>query len=496
MVNIEDYRNALLSFRDREQWRETDVNLRILRPKKLRLKGKVITLGDLVEEFTEENSNEEDYSHRSNFNRMLHECEIERFNYSNPDNIRGFLFSARGVEGWKDWEVSTSEFRPMQFQYKGMAKKGRMLALNIFMDEWNDENGTFYSQEDFTGNPELNSELSKAYSLNYLISIFNKSGVQIRDRHIGSEDIDKDVLREILLSHADEDEWRNLLLDRDEFHSLRFNLRPYVTFTGHSLLKRLRESKEEDLDIDDLFDLANLESGRTNPMLSRESRITRYNEKYGFLDDSDRVREIMLKLYSEKDWNKSKEFQEVRKRNFEYQGEKRSVHTLLNWYSTHKHNREQEQETGSNPYLFMAEIQDDPELSKGVLKSSKELLEELLEIGGIPHDNTFRVNITDYNLRNSQVLNMFLTNVSYEGEPTNVRRLLNMRSPSAAVRFATYSDPSSNFQISGHGLMIYYSTQDMRNQDLDMNKKEIFNKGRSNLSIFEEMVQNSGLDVL
>ena len=91
---------------------------------------------------------------------------------------------------------------------------------------------------------------------------------------------------------------------------------------------------------------------------------------------------------------------------------------------------------------------------------------------------------------------MFLTNVSYEGEPTNVRRLLNMRSPSAAVRFATYSDPSSNFQISGHGLMIYYSTQDMRNQDLDMNKKEIFNKGRSNLSIFEEMVQNSGLDVL
>ena len=158
------FREALLGHRAEEEWKDYRPQHMNFYHSPFSFEGVEVTGRDLISEYSSRFPADRDYSDRAHLNRMLEECEIPQFSFSDPETLRGFLLSVKTPTEWAKYEPSFHSFDSMTFQFAGINLKGQMLSHNIFVELENKKNGTHYAFIDYHRIPDLTKDLWKDHS--------------------------------------------------------------------------------------------------------------------------------------------------------------------------------------------------------------------------------------------------------------------------------------------------------------------------------------------
>ena len=478
------FRQALLEHRTEDEWREYRLDHLQFYRKRVPFEGREVNYGDLIKEYAQRFPADKDYSTRGHLNRMLADCEVPQFSFTDPEVIRGFLLSAKSQAEWNKYQPSYHTFDKMDFQYHGIPLKGQMLLHHVFVGLDNQENGTYYAVLDYQERPELKTRLNQDRSARFVTGLFERGGIKVKSKLIQEEDLTLERLREILLARRTEDEWRLWRGKREDFWSTWFELEGYKNFTGASLRRRFEEVQGKKYSVKELFTKAEIEVG--DPEFVRKSLEDRFERFYGVFDNPTAMRNLFLGIKSEEEWAKPQQYSPLRKQKVSIDGDRSvSIHTLLHLFSIYRYNSEQET---IDAYIGFNEVQS--EEHKGLIQSNKKALGELLDFAGLEY--RFIPDISEVDLHDPTVLRRMLFHATLEGRDLSPTEL-----KSAGIqqfRKARFKDPTTGVDIAGQSLMIYYSALHYVKEHPEVGLDDAANKlhqGKSNLAVMAEILEKA-----
>ncbi|MBI4983490.1 hypothetical protein HZC32_02500 [Candidatus Woesearchaeota archaeon] len=486
-MTLEDrvaFREALLEHRPEKEWKQYRPQHQSVYHGTFALEGREVSGTELIREYAQKFPADREYSDRGTLNRMLSECKVPQFSFTDPDVMRGFLLSARSPVQWNKYQPSYHTFWTLDFKHMGIDIKGQMLLYNIFVELENQRNGTFYAFVDYTPerNPEMYKKVQATRSGSFITKAFEIAGLTVKSKSILQEDLTSERLREILLTKRTEEEWENWQGGHADFKSTWFDLEGYRNFAGASLRRRYQELRGKDRSVKEMFSEAGIKVGG-NPELLRKTLEDRFEHFYSVFDDPTGVRNLFLGIMSEEKWAKPQQYSPLRKQKVAVNGDRSvSIHTLLHLFSIYKHNAEQET---IDTYIGFNEAQS--EQHKGLIQSNKKALGELLDFAGLEY--RFIPDISEVNLHDPTVLRRMLFHATLEGRDFSHTELKN--AGIQQFRKARFRDPTTGVDIAGQSLMIYFSAlyyvKEHPGVGLD-EAAQTLHKGKSNLAVMNEIL--------
>lgn len=485
------FREALLEQRTEEEWKLYRPHYTVLYGGKFILEGKEVTGRELIAEYANRFPADREYSDKGEWNRMLTECAVSQFSFTDPEVMRGFLFSARSPAQWKRYQPSGYTFESLDFQYMGINIKGKMLLYNLFVELENQKNGTFYAYIDYA--PERNAEMNKKLRATengaFIKRAFDIAGLTIKWKSIFDENLTSEKLRDILLTKRKEEEWRRWEGNSSDFEHTWFDSDGYRNFTGGALRRRYGELRQRKYSAKDIFSEAGIEVGSDLAIL-RQRVEDRFEKLYGMLDDPQAVREFFLQLKSEEEWGKPQRFTELRPKRISVNGDRNiTIHALLHLFSLYKHNLQQD---FVENYIGMEAAENSGKHHPGLFQSNQTALEELLNFAGI--ETRFVPDVTDVDLHDPDLLRRMLFHGTYNNRSLSV---IDLNSTAAyKLRKAKFTDPKTGLELTGHSLMLYYSAFFYLKEHPEVGLNEAtngLNKGKSNQAVMDEILQKAGL---
>ena len=478
------FREALLEHKPTEEWKQYRPQHQTVYHSTFALEGREVSGTELIREYTQRFPADREYSDRGTLNRMLSECEVPQFSFTDPEVMRGFLLSARSPVQWSKYQPSYHTFWTLDFKYTGIDIKGQMLLYNIFVELENQKNGTFYAFIDYTleRNPEMYKKLQATRSGAFIARAFEIAGLAVKSKSILQEDLTPERLREILLTKRTEEEWENWQGGHADFKSTWFDLEGYRHFVGASLRRRYQELRGKDRSVKDLFSEAGIKVGG-NPELLRKTLEDRFERFYGVFDNPAELRSLFLGIMPEEEWAKPQQYSPLRKQKLAISDERSvSIHTLLHLFSIYKYNAEQET---IDTYIDFNKAQS--EEHKGLIQSNKKALGELLDFAGL--ECKFIPDITEVDLHDPTVLRRMLFHATLKGETLPHNELKN--AGIQQFRKARFRDPATGVDIAGQSLMIYFSALYYVKEHPEVGLDEAANalhKGKSNSAVMDEIL--------
>jgi hypothetical protein len=486
-MTLEDrlsFREALLEHRTDEEWKHYRPQHQSFYHGRFCLEGRKVTGSDLISEYVARFPADREYSDKGNLNRMLADCKVPQFSFTDPEVLRGFLLSARTPSQWAKYEPSGHSFVALNFQYRGISVKEQMFLHNCFIELDNQENGTHYAFIDYTTNPKLKRRLDRDCSGKFIAKLFEIAGLKVKHHSIENEKITTDRLREILLSGMSEEEWSRWEGKAEDFYRMRFDLDEYRVFTGSALRRAYENDRVKRFSAKQIFDEAGLAVASDPSMLKKrlEDRFDRY---YGVLEDPDEVRNLLLQVRSEDEWRTPQVFSQLRKEKIAIDKRRNiTVHSLLHLYSIHKYNSQQDDVRSR--IFFNEALKSDL-----MIQSNKEALGELLDFAGLEYK--FVPNVWDVDLHDSSFLRRFLYNGTLDDERLSAKQLTSM--PSWKLRKAIFTDLSTGLELKGHSLMLYYSALHYVKEHPEVGLETATNElklGKSNQAVWNEILDKAG----
>src|SRR3989344_4793825 len=483
------FQEALLEHRLEKEWKQYRPQHQSVYHSIFALEGREVSGTELIREYAQRFPADREYSDRGTLNRMLSECEVPQFSFTDPEVMRGFLLSARSPVQWSKYQPSYHTFWTLDFKYTGIDIKGQMLLYNIFVELENQKNGTFYAFIDYTleRNPEMYKKLQATRSGAFIARAFEIAGLAVKSKSILQEDLTPERLREILLTKRTEEEWENWQGGHADFKSTWFDLEGYRNFVGASLRRRYQDIRGKDHSVKDMFSEAGIKVGG-NPELLRKTLEDRFERFYGVFDDPVAVRDLFLQMNTEEGWAKPQQSSPLRKQKVAINGDRSAtIHTLCHLFSIYQYNAQQE---SIDSYINFNESQS--EKHKGLIQSNKKALGELLDFAGLEYK--FIPDITEVDLHDPTVLRRMLFHATLEGETLPHDELKNAEIQQ--FRKARFRDPATGVDIAGQSLMIYYSALHYVKEHPEVGLDEAANalhKGKSNLAVMAEILEMAKL---
>lgn len=484
------FREALLEHRTEEEWKQYRPHHFTLYNELVHFEGKETTYEEVIKQYAQRFPADRNYSVKAHLNRMLADCEVPHFSFTNPEVIRGFLLSAKSPAEWARYQPSRITFQSMSFQYQGISILGQMLLYNIFVELDNQENGTFYAFLDYQQRPDLTKRLGKSMVTKSITKIFDLAGIKIKSKLIAEENITSERLREILLTKRTEEEWKRWEGNSSDFNQTWFDLVGYRNFNGASLLRHYEEAKGRRISAKDLFTEAKVEVG-SDPTLLHKRIENRFERLYGILDDPVAVRDLFLQLKSEEEWKQPQQFTNLRRERVAISVDRSiTIHTLLHLFSAYKYNAQQD---SVESYICFEAMKQNHPKHNGLFKSNKTELSELLDFAGLEHKFIPTLGDDDIDLHDPALLKRMLFHAKYENRVLSVDELNSM--PFNKLRKATFTDPSTGLELKGQSLMIFYSALYYVKEHPEMGLEEAnkLNKGKSNQAVMNEILEKAGL---
>ncbi len=477
------FKVALLEHRTEDEWRQHRPDHLTFYRERVPFEGRERTYEEIIKTYAEKFPADRNYSVRAHLNRMLADCEVPQFSFTDPEVIRGFLLSAKSPSEWSKYQPNARTFEPINFHYHGISLMGQMLLHNVFVGLENEANGTYYAVIDYQDRPELN--LSKDRSPRFIVSLFDRVGIKVKSKHIKEAELTPERLREILLARRSEKDWNLWQGKSSDFESTWFDLEGFRNFTGTALIKRYEELRHRKYSAKDIFSEADI-SVASDPDLLRKRVEDRFERLYGALEDPSSVRQLFLQIQNEEEWRKPQRFTNLRGKRVAINGDRSiTVHTLLHLYGMHKYNSAQED---VNNYIgFDGESQ---EKFSGVIASNKKELGELLDFAGL--EVKFVPNLGEVDLHDPSLLRRMLFHANYEGRDLSPTEISEM--PAANFRKVRMHDPSTGIDITGQSLMIFYSALHYVNAHPGVGLNEAangLNQGKSNQAVKDEILEKA-----
>ena len=489
-MTLEDrlpFQKALFEYKPKEEWKQYRPQHQSVYHGTFALEGREVSGTELIREYAQRFLADREYSDRGTLNRMLSECEVPQFSFTDPEVMRGFLLSARSPVQWSKYQPSYHTFWTLDFKYTGIDIKGQMLLYNIFVELENQKNGTFYAFIDYTleRNPEMYKKLQATRSGAFIARAFEIAGLAVKSKSILQEDLTPERLREILLTKRTEEEWENWQGGHADFKSTWFDLEGYRNFAGASLRRRYQETRGEDRSVKDLFSEAGIKVGG-NPELLRKTLEDRFERFYGVFDDPIAVRDLFLQMNTEEGWAKPQQYSPLRKQKVAINGDRSvTIHTLCHLFSIFKYNAQQE---SIDSYIDFNAAQDDPRF-KGVIQSNRTALGEMLDFAGLEYKFIPTLGDGDIDLYDPAMLRKLLFHGNYEGRDLSASEIKSLKAEN--FRKVRFSDPITGFAIKGQSLMIYYSALSYVKEHPEVGLDEAankLNKGKSNQAVMDEIL--------
>ncbi|MFH0884700.1 MAG: hypothetical protein V1861_03240 [Candidatus Micrarchaeota archaeon] len=493
------FRHVLLGKKPEKEWPKTRIRHMEFYHAKFELEGRELNGMELVSEYSQRFPYEKPQTHRAELNRMLSECGIGQFSFLSPDVLRGFLLSSMALEEWKEYRPCLKDFQKREFGLADIRLRGRMLMLNVGVELLNQRNGTYYAFLDYVEDPKLHLTLRAIYGFRLMMDVFSRAEIAVFcPNRLCDATLSPEFLRNVLLSLKSEDDWKLWGRCADDFYGLKFEPPTYDAFSGKTLLAKYQATKRGSLK--EMFAEAALDVG-TDPSLKVEKSKDHYERVYPYdLLDPLQMRALLLQVCSEKEWNKPKDFADLRKKRVkitgkEQRGEELAVHTLMQIYCVQKYNSEQTKMTGKPSHLNLNDFQSNPVLIK-FLRSNVENLKEMLDLAGIDYGKAFIPSITELDLRDPSVLRRLLLNGTSAALPMHARNAggsWNIQD----FRNTRFKDPKTGLEISGHGLLLYYSVLDYVAQHPVVSPSTAVYElrlGRSNTEVMRQILRASGIE--
>lgn len=480
------FRNALLEHKTEQEWRHYRPHHQSFYHGRFNLGGQELTGSDLIGEYVARFPADREYSDKANLNRMLADCEVPQFSFTDPQVVRGFLLSARSPAQWSKYQPSYHTFGQLDFRYVGIDLKGQMLLNNIFVERENQREGTFYAFIDYQYSRDY-KRLQATRNGAFIKGLFDIAELTVKGKSILDEDITPERLREILLTKWSEEEWKRWEGKSSDFEQTWFDLDGYRNFTGGALRRYYEGLHGGRYSAKDIFSEAGIEVG-SDPAMLRKRLEDRFERLCGLLDDPQAVRDLFLQVQSGREWNRPQQFTHLRKERISIDGGRSiTLHTLLHRFGIYKHNARQERVEDYVGYDAQTTAEE-----AGLFRSNKTELEELLDFAGI--QPRFIPEASDVDLHDPALLRRMLSHGIYEGRNLTVSDLNS--TPSWRLRKATFTDPNTGLKLSGQSLMLYYSALYYIRKHPGVGLEEATNKlhkGKSNQAVMDEIVQKAGL---
>lgn len=486
------FRNALLSQRTEEEWKsyrpctKRDFNSGFY-DSQFVFEGEQITGIDLIKKYSQAFSSDREYSPRAQLNRMLTECNVPQFSFSNPEVLKSFLLSARSQQDWKNNGLpSIIEFGERDFQYSGFRMKGKMLAYNVFVELENQHNKTHYSYGDYLQDPNLKKALWKARTKDFYLKLFELAGLKVAIP-INPEEISSEKLREILLNKMSEEEWQRCTTYRD-FDSMKFNLEGHSTFKGKWLRENYNSSVSRIYSVKDIFEEAGISF---NPKLAgaRKTKENYQQRMSRIFENSQLLRHGLLGIMSQEEWSKPKEFLEVRLRKIDLDDRTMTLHTLMHNYRIYKHNKTK---SDIDQQIGWTQLEENYDAVQG--PSSRKVLDEILNLAGI--HNSWFATFEDVNLRDPKFIRRILLNAEYNGKPISIEQIRQIGSNWRSVHV---KDPEIGLDKTLHSLVQYFIGYDYwKNHPEDSLTQVTVNmkKGKSSRKALNELLNFADFEYL
>jgi hypothetical protein len=396
--------------------------------------------------------------------------------------LKGFLLSAKSPIKWEREGInSEDEFANTEFQYGGIKLKGKMLAYNVFVKLENRSNNTFYSYGDYLQNPNMKKALWKTNSRDFYSKLFEIAGLELKKgKPLSKDDITPENLRHVLLSVMNAEEWGLWGGSISDFQRMQFELDGYEPLTGFSLLNAYAKSREN-TSIKDMFEEAQIEY---NPKKQRKNYSkNQFQERTSHLfGNPNNIRKSLLELMTQEEWNKPKEFQDVRLRRIKLDGREISLHTLMYIYSMHKYNTQQEEIDEKICFSDQEKVS---------APSSREVLDEILNIAGIK--NRWIPALEDVDLRDPNFIRRVLLNAEYDGKPISSNEIKNMGTEWRKVRV---KEPEIGFDKALRSLVQYFTAYDDWQEHPEHSLNYVVQKmkrGKANKTALLEVLNFAGL---
>ena len=494
-MTLEDrvaFREALLEHRPEEEWKQYRPQHQSVYNGTFALEGREVSGMELIREYAKRFPADREYSDRGTLNRMLSECEVPQFSFTDPDVMRGFLLSARSPVQWSKYQPSYHTFWTLDFKHMGIGIQGQMLLYNVLVEIENQRNGTFYAFIDYTPerNPEMYKKLQATRSGAFIIRALEIAGLTVKSKSILQEDLNPERLREILLTKRTEEEWESWQGGYAGFKSTWFDLDGYRNFAGASLRRRYQELRGKDRSVKDIFSEAGIKVGGNQELL-RKTLEDRFERFYGVFDDPVAVRDLFLQMNTEEGWAKPQQYSPLRKQKVAIDSDRSvTIHTLCHLFSIFKYNTQQE---SIDSYIGFNAAQDDPRFN-GVIQSNRAALGEMLDFAGLEYKFIPTLVDGDIDLHDPAMLRKLLFHGNYEGKDLSVSEIKSLSA--ANFRKVKFSDPTTGFTIAGQSLMIYHSALSYVKEHPEVGLDEAankLNKGKSNQSVMDEILQRAEL---
>ncbi len=487
-MTLEDrlpFKEALLEHRTEQEWEHYRPQHQSFYHGSFSLEGRGVTGSDLISEYVARFPADRDYSDKGNLNRMLADCEVPQFSFTNPEVMKGFLLSARSPAQWSKYQPSYHTFWNLDFRHTGINLKGQMLLYNVFVELENQQEGTFYAFIDYQKDRELFKKIQTTRNGAFIKGLFDIAGLTVKGKSILDEDLTPERLREILLTRRNEEEWQRWEGKGSEFEQTWFDLEGYRNFTGGALRRHYEKLHESRFSAKDIFSEADVSVG-SDPAMLRRKINDRFETLYGILEDPQAVRELFLQVQSEEEWNKPQRFTYLRGKRVKIDGDRTiNIHSLLHLFSAYKYNAQQDSVESYVGY----DAQGDPQ-HKGLFRSNKTELGELLDFAGI--EAKFIPDVSEVDLHNPTVLRRMLFNGTYDGRTLTVDDL--KTTPSWKLRKTLFTDPSTGLELKGHSLMLFYSALHYVKEHPEVGLEEATNtlkKGKSNQAVWNEILERA-----
>jgi hypothetical protein len=488
-MTLEDrlpFREALLEHRTESEWEHYRPHHLSFYHSTFDLEGREVKGGDLISEYVARFPADREYSDKGNLNRMLADCDVPQFSFTNQEVIRGFLLSLRSPAEWSKYQPSYHTFQKLDFRHAGIDLKGQMLLYNVFVEQENQREGTFYAFVDYQRDRELYKKIQTTRNGAFIKTLFDIAGLTVKGKSITDEDLTPERLREILLTKRKEDEWKRWEGNSSDFEHTWFDLEGYRNFTGGALRRHYEGLRGSKYSAKDIFSEADIEVG-SDPTMLRKRMEDRFERLYGVLEDPQAVRDLFFQVQSEEEWNQPQKFTELRGKKVRVNGNRTmTLHGLLHLFSAYKHNAQQDSVDSYVGY----DAQSDPQY-KGLFKSNKTELGELLEFAGI--DARFIPDVSDVDLHDPALLRRMLFHGKTGDGDLTVGDLTS--TPSWKLRKAVFTDPSTGLELKGHSLMLYYTALHYVKEHPEVGLEKAtneLNKGKSNQAVWNEILQCAG----
>ncbi len=493
-MTLEDkvsFRNTLLGYKTEEEWK----SYRPCANKgkgfyrfELIFEGERITGKKLIKKYSQIFPSDKNYSHRAELNRMLSECNVPQFSFSDTDILKGFLLSAKTELYWKNEGLpSNVKFKQMDFQYYGFKIKGKMLANNVFVELENKNNGTYYAFADYQQDPILSKKLTKANCKEFYEKLFEIAGIKI-SKSISRKSISKELLRRFLLNTMSEEEWAKGLKNYDNFENMKFKLEGHQQVTGRILRKAYERTKGKTLSLDEMFQDVGI-SYNAKDLRKIQNRTDFQSEMKNIFTNPNSLRKSFLEIMTEEEWRKPKEFSAIRYKKININGKEINLHTLMYNYSLYKHNLQQNK---VEDFLNMNDMRKNCNKKlKG--PSSGKILNEILDIAGI--QNRWFATFEDINLKDSKFLRRAFLNIEYQGVSISIEDFKKLSWPEK--RRARVKDNEIGFDKSVHSFILHFSAYDFWKKHKDKYSfiyvVNDLKKGKSRKKVLNEILDLAGL---